>query len=94
MYEVESLVVSRFGYSLVMTFSRFYRLPYKDILGGIVAISRRNFLRTNGYSNQFFGWGGEDDDFSSRYVTRCHNSDVTLHRAVKRCDATPGGEAL
>ncbi|XP_067950193.1 beta-1,4-galactosyltransferase 4-like [Watersipora subatra] len=43
-----------------------YQLPYNDILGGVVAINSRLFVNANGYSNQFFGWGGEDDDFSAR----------------------------
>lgn len=31
-----------------------YKLPYPCLFGGAVAISRKNFARTNGYSNCFF----------------------------------------
>ena len=43
-----------------------FSLPYKAIFGGAVALSREQFIKMNGFSNIFFGWGGEDDDMSSR----------------------------
>ncbi|XP_057705047.1 beta-1,4-galactosyltransferase 3-like [Corythoichthys intestinalis] len=43
-----------------------YKLPYPSILGGVVAIAPDLFKKMNGYSNKFWGWGGEDDDFSTR----------------------------
>lgn len=38
------------------------RLPYKDIFGGVSALTRDQMQRVNGFSNEFWGWGGEDDD--------------------------------
>ena len=29
-------------------------------------MSAAHFRRVNGFSNQFWGWGGEDDDMSTR----------------------------
>lgn len=43
-----------------------YRLPYNMLFGGASVISRRHFLQVNGFSNRFWGWGGEDDDMSAR----------------------------
>ncbi|KAK3098343.1 hypothetical protein FSP39_018629, partial [Pinctada imbricata] len=43
-----------------------YRLPYNSIFGGVSAISRKEFEKVNGFSNVFFGWGGEDDDMWNR----------------------------
>ena len=31
-----------------------------------VALSSKDFIRINGYSNTFYGWGGEDDDLYFR----------------------------
>jgi len=36
-----------------------YRLPYDIIFGGVTAISREQMKKANGYSNLYFGWGGE-----------------------------------
>ncbi len=36
-----------------------YILPYDDLVGGVFAISREHYKLTNGYSNLFWGWGGE-----------------------------------
>lgn len=46
-----------------------YKVPYDWIFGGAIAILKDQFLSVNGFSNKFFGWGGEDDDFFNR-VTR------------------------
>ncbi len=42
------------------------RLPYPDIFGGASAMSASHFQLVNGFSNMFWGWGGEDDDMSMR----------------------------
>nr|KAG5702405.1 hypothetical protein BaRGS_027492 [Batillaria attramentaria] len=34
--------------------------------GGVIAMNRENYNRINGYSNSYWGWGNEDDDFSAR----------------------------
>lgn len=52
-----------------------YRIPYEGIFGGVVAVSRTHFQLINGFSNKFFGWGGEDDDLYNRI--RHHNLNVT-----------------
>ncbi|KAF4522628.1 hypothetical protein B566_EDAN003610 [Ephemera danica] len=43
-----------------------YKLPYADIFGGVSALRRDHFERVNGFSNAFWGWGGEDDDMANR----------------------------
>ncbi|XP_066249908.1 beta-1,4-N-acetylgalactosaminyltransferase bre-4 [Euwallacea similis] len=43
-----------------------YKLPYPAIFGGVSAITTEHFKLLNGFSNSFWGWGGEDDDMSNR----------------------------
>lgn len=43
-----------------------YNLPYEELAGGALAILQKQFALVNGFSNLFFGWGGEDDDFHRR----------------------------
>ena len=43
-----------------------YKLPYKDIFGGVSAMTAKHFALVNGFSNRFWGWGGEDDDLRRR----------------------------
>jgi len=38
-----------------------FRLPYRTIFGGVSALTIEQFTSVNGFSNQYFGWGGEDD---------------------------------
>ncbi|XP_076069653.1 beta-1,4-N-acetylgalactosaminyltransferase bre-4-like isoform X1 [Oratosquilla oratoria] len=54
----------RHMYSAIDTFR--FRLPYRELCGGTIAILARHFNVVNGFSNQFSGWGGEDDDFCKR----------------------------
>ena len=45
-----------------------YELYYKDIFGGVCAIKSEQYVKANGFSNRFWGWGGEDDDLRKRIV--------------------------
>ena len=43
-----------------------YEARYKGYFGGVSALTPAHYELINGFSNSFFGWGGEDDDFFSR----------------------------
>lgn len=47
-----------------------FKLPYSTIFGGVSAMTVEQFLAVNGFSNAFWGWGGEDDDMSNRLKHR------------------------
>lgn len=55
----------RYIYYTIHYLSR-YNLLYQNLFGGAVAIFGRHFQEINGFSNSFYGWGGEDDDFLMR----------------------------
>ncbi|TGZ46575.1 hypothetical protein CRM22_011088 [Opisthorchis felineus] len=40
----------------------------KNYFGGVVVIRREHFNRVNGFSNSFWGWGWEDDEFRLRVL--------------------------
>ncbi|KFD49488.1 hypothetical protein M513_09599 [Trichuris suis] len=42
--------------------------PQNEWLGGVTAITPEQFIELNGYSNSFWGWGGEDVDIHLRAV--------------------------
>ncbi|GFR29405.1 beta-1,4-N-acetylgalactosaminyltransferase bre-4 [Trichonephila clavata] len=47
-----------------------YTLPYTLLVGGVFSIRLEHFLAVNGYSNLYWGWGGEDDDMAYRIKYR------------------------
>ncbi|CAC5366931.1 B4GALT5 [Mytilus coruscus] len=50
-----------------------YTMPYADFFGGISNMPPNVFVQVNGFSNQYEGWGLEDDDFYRRcniYINR------------------------
>ncbi|KAL1777142.1 beta-1,4-galactosyltransferase 1 [Sigmodon hispidus] len=53
-----SVAMDKFGFSL----------PYVQYFGGVSALSKQQFLAINGFPNNYWGWGGEDDDIFNRIV--------------------------
>ena len=45
-----------------------YQLKYEEYFGGAVIFSKEQVERTNGYSNEYWDWGMEDDDLFWRCV--------------------------
>lgn len=64
----------RHMYSAVDIFR--YHLPYRELMGGAVALQRSHIKAMNGFSNRFYGWGAEDDDLAKRI----HHLGLTLTR--------------
>lgn len=42
------------------------RYKGEEYLGGIISISKNDFIKLNGYPNNYWGWGGEDDELRRR----------------------------
>ncbi|CAH1799029.1 unnamed protein product [Owenia fusiformis] len=45
-----------------------YKLAYDELVGGVLNMRTEHFLRVNGYSNLYWGWGAEDDDMAYRIM--------------------------
>ncbi|XP_026861158.2 beta-1,4-galactosyltransferase 3 [Electrophorus electricus] len=43
-----------------------YKLPYNMYFGGVSALTPLHYLKMNGFPNNYWGWGGEDDDIGIR----------------------------
>ena len=54
-------------------------LPYDGYFGGVTLFDKESFLKINGYSNEYWGWGAEDDDV----IHRCMIKDIDTYR--KQC---------
>ena len=53
-----------------------YTKIYSFLVGGVLAMRPETFILLNGYSNQYFNWGGEDDDMGLRFLAK----DVCVQR--------------
>ncbi|KAM9795258.1 beta-1,4-galactosyltransferase 1 [Neosynchiropus ocellatus] len=47
-----------------------FRLPYKQYFGGVSSMSKEQYLKINGFPNNYWGWGGEDDDIYNRLASK------------------------
>jgi hypothetical protein len=56
-----------------------WKLPYEGYFGGVTIFDKESFRRINGYSNQYWGWGAEDDDV----FHRCRETGIKMSR--KNC---------
>lgn len=61
---------------------------FPSYFGGVTALSANDFFCVNGFSNVYWGWGGEDDDLLKRVrlknitVTRSfHDKSPLIHLA-------------
>jgi predicted glycosyltransferase involved in capsule biosynthesis len=46
------------------------KMPYPEYLGGVTMFNPIHFEDINGFSNDFWGWGGEDDDLRNRVLEK------------------------
>jgi hypothetical protein len=54
-------------------------LPYDGYFGGVTMFDKESFLKINGYANEYWGWGAEDDDV----LMRCYLNGIETFR--KQC---------
>ncbi|XP_017345919.1 beta-1,4-galactosyltransferase 1 isoform X2 [Ictalurus punctatus] len=47
-----------------------FRLPYNQYFGGVSSLSKEQYLKINGFPNNYWGWGGEDDDIFNRLSSK------------------------
>ncbi|MCJ8749329.1 hypothetical protein PDJAM_G00174910 [Pangasius djambal] len=47
-----------------------FKLPYNQYFGGVSSLSKEQYVKINGFPNNYWGWGGEDDDVYNRLSFR------------------------
>lgn len=76
-HDVDMLAVKQFDYSfpevptnLATHCSQFgWNLPYENYFGGVCLINRDDYKKVNGFSNNFWGYGGEDDEMYNNIIS-------------------------
>ncbi len=59
-----------------------YKLSANSNYGGVNFFNKEDFIKINGYSNEFWGWGGEDNDL----LFRVKSKGFPLHRRLGKYD--------
>ncbi|XP_064120452.1 beta-1,4-N-acetylgalactosaminyltransferase bre-4-like [Macrobrachium nipponense] len=71
-----------------------YKLLSPDMFGGVCAMTVPQFKAVNGFSNIFWGWGGEDDDMANRvkfhgFVISRYPEPIARYLMLKHQKAVP-----
>lgn len=45
-----------------------WNMPYPDYFGGVTLFPNNRFEQVNGFSNEYWSWGGEDDELRKRFL--------------------------
>ena len=53
-------------------------IPYEEFIGGVFLINKEHFEQINGFSNEYWGWGYEDNDL----LERMRKKDLPLYSLV------------
>jgi len=61
-----------------------YQLKYEEYFGGAVVFSKEQVEKTNGYSNDYWDWGMEDDDLFWRCVMEGYAEKTKLDYNVEK----------
>ena len=67
-----------------------YETTFFDYFGGVTMFNKEDFKTINGFSNEYWGWGFEDDDL----LVRCLESDLELDTETTRQDSIQEFEAF
>lgn len=70
-----------------------WKLPIPNYFGGVVLFDRHSFYLINGYYNDFWGWGCEDDDL----FNRCNRRGIDIERksgVYKSLPHLPHGDVI
>jgi len=59
-----------------------YETTFFDYFGGVTMFTKEDFKTINGFSNEYWGWGFEDDDL----LIRCIESDLDIDNEISRND--------
>lgn len=46
-----------------------YRMPSPDYFGGVVLFNKEDYIKCGGFSNNFWGWGGEDNEICNHITS-------------------------
>lgn len=67
-----------------------HRLPYPEYFGGVTLFPLEDFRAVNGFNNDYWGWGCEDDDL----LDRCIRGGKGVGRRACRFQSLPHRSAL
>jgi hypothetical protein len=70
-----------------------YQLKYQEYFGGAVLFSKEQVEKTNGYSNDYWDWGMEDDDLFWRCVMEGYVDKQTIDFSKKKNVAVFDGKS-